>query len=178
MNWRPFVVLAVLAFVGWLGYEIARAGGDVIVPRIQGQDKLTRGSIHGKRIDGRAWSLDFDTVTMTPDATQATIAHVRDGRIKRPGKPDVTMTADDVSVNRITNDFVVRGPVSFVEPEAGGRVRRFTTVGARYAGGTHILELQHPATITEGTTKIVVDRATVDFRTGNITFGAIEGTRS
>ncbi len=177
-NWRPFAVVGVLAFLAWVGFEIGRAGNDVTVPRIAGNDVLHGGTIHGKRIDQRAWSLDFDTASVSPDGTSATIAHVRDGRFHRAGKPDVTMKADGVVVNRTTNDFTVTGPVSFVEPEPGGRIRRFTTVGAHYIGATRELQLEHPATITEGTTKATFANAKVNFRTGDITVGRLEGTRS
>jgi hypothetical protein len=178
LDWRPFVVIAVLAFLAWIGYEIGRAGNDVTVPRMAANDVLLGGTIHGKRIDRRAWSLDFDTATMSPDGTTAQIAHVRDGRIHRPGKPDVTMTADGVVVNRVSNDFTVTGPVTFVEPEPGGRVRRFTTVGARYVGATRELQLDHAATITEGTTKATFANAKVNFRTGDVVVGRMEGTRT
>lgn len=175
--WRPLAVVAVLAFLGWVGYEIGHAGTDATVPRIASNDTLVGGTIHGRRLDQRAWSLDFDTATVSPDGSQATIAHVRDGRIHRPGKPDVKMTADGVVINRITNDLTVTGPVTFVEPEPGGRERRFTTVGAHYFGGMRMLKLEHVATITEGTTRVTVASASVDFRTGDVTFGQMEGTR-
>jgi lipopolysaccharide-assembly LptC-related protein len=178
LNWRPPAVVAVLAFLAWVGFEIGRAGSEIAVPRMPTNDQIVGGTIHGQRIDKRAWSLDFDTASVSPDGSQATIAHVRDGRIHRPGKPDVTMTADGVTVNRVSNDFTVTGPVTFVEPEPGGRIRRFTTVGAHYQGATRMLELDHTATITEGTTKVVVSKATVDFRTGDVKVGPLEGTRS
>ena len=178
LSWRAPAVVVVLAFLAWIGFEIGRAGSEIAVPRVPTNDMLVGGTIHGKRIDQRAWSLDFDTASVSPDGSQATIAHVRDGHIHRPGKPDVTMTADGVTVNRLSNDFTVTGPVTFVEPEAGGRVRRFTTVGAHYQGATRMLQLDHTATITEGTTKVVVSNAKVDFRTGDVTVGTIQGTRS
>jgi lipopolysaccharide export system protein LptC len=178
LNWRPLVAVAVLAFLAWIGYEIGRAGNDVTVPRTATNDVLMHGTIHGKRIDQRAWSLDFDTATMSADGTTARIEHVRDGRIHRPGKPDVTMTADGVVVNRISNDFTVTGPVTFVEPEPDGRIRRFTTVGAHYAGATRELQLDHTATITEGTTKATFASAKVNFRTGDVVVGRMIGTRT
>ena len=178
LDWRLPAAVGVLAFLGWVGFEIGRAGNDVTVPRMATNDVLKGGTIHGKRLDQRAWSLDFDTASVSPDGTSATIAHVRDGRIHRPGKPDVKMTADGVVVNRISNDFTVSGPVTFVEPEPGGRIRRFTTVGAHYLGATRELQLDHPATITEGTTKATFANAKVNFRTGDVTVGRLEGTRT
>ena len=178
LDWRLPVAVGVLAFLGWVGFEIGRAGNDVTVPRMAANDVLKGGTIHGRRLDQRAWSLGFDTASVSPDGTSATIAHVRDGRIHRPGKPDVKMTADGVVVNRISNDFTVSGPVTFVEPEPGGRIRRFTSVGAHYAGATRELQLDHPATITEGTTKATFANAKVNFRTGDVTVGRMEGTRT
>jgi len=177
VNWRVPVAVAVLALLAWVGYEIGRAGNDIQVAHVAGNNTLVNGRVAGKRIDGRSWSLDYDTVTMSPDGSQATIGHVRDGRLHRAGKPDVLMKADGVSVNTITNDLVVTGPVTFTEPQGPGRTRTFETKGAHYNGGTHELELDHTATITEGTAKIVVAKVLANFRTGEVTLGRIEGTK-
>jgi lipopolysaccharide export system protein LptC len=177
VNWRVPVAVAVLALLAWVGFEIGRAGGDIQVARMAAPNTLVNGRVQGKRIDGRSWSLDYDTVTMSPDGSQATIAHVRDGRLHRSGKPDVLMKADGVTVNTITNDLMVTGPVTFTEQEGPGRKRTFETKGAHYNGGTHELQLEHTATITEGTAKVVVAKAVANFRTGEITLGRIEGTK-
>lgn len=178
MNWRVPAALAVLAFLGWVGFEIGRAGGDIQVARVALPGSLKGGAVVGKRLDGRSWSLDYDSVTMSPDNAIATIAHVRDGRIHRPGKPDVLMRADGVQVNTLTNDVLISGPVHFAVPEANGRTRTFDTVGARYFGGLRQLQLEHTATITEGGTKLIVGSATVNFRTGEVTTGALEGMKT
>ncbi|MBV8299767.1 MAG: LPS export ABC transporter periplasmic protein LptC [Candidatus Eremiobacteraeota bacterium] len=175
--WRIAAAVAALAFLAWVGYEIGRAGGDVEVGRVAAPDTMSHGKVTGKRIDGRAWSLDYDTVTMSPDGSQATIAHVRDGRLHRAGKPDVLIKADGVTVNTITNDLTVAGPVEVSETIGSGRQRTFKTTGARYVGATRVLQLDHQATITEAGTTIVVASATVDFRTGDVTLGRIEGTK-
>jgi lipopolysaccharide export system protein LptC len=177
VSWRIPVAVAVLALLAWVGYEIARAGGDVAIQQLPKPNVLSHGHVQGKRIDGRSWSLDYDTVTMSPDNSLATIAHVRDGRIHRAGKPDVLMKADGVEVNTITNDLVVSGPVTFTEQQSSGRTRTFATTGAHYNGATHELQLDHTATITEGDAKIVVSKVAVNFRTGQVTLGAIEGTK-
>ena len=178
MTWRVPAAIALLAALAWIGFEIGRAGSDIKVAPFAAPNKLREGSIHGKRIDRRSWSLDFDTVTMSPDGLNATIAHVRDGRIHRVNKPDVLMKGDDVTINTVTNDLAIAGPVTFTVDEGPGRTRTFQTVGAHYNGGTHLLDLAHSATITEGTVKIVVANATVNFRTGEVTLGAIAGTKS
>lgn len=177
MNWRVPAAVLFLALLAWAGFEIGRAGSDIQVQRVAKTSQLTRGSVIGKRIDGRSWSLDYDSVSMSPDGQNATIAHVRDGRIRRPGKPDVLMKADNVTVNTLTNDLSIAGPVTFTEQRGKG-TRTFQTIGAHYNGGTHLLDLGHTATITEGTAKIVVANATVNFQTGEVRLGPIEGTKS
>jgi len=175
--WRAVGSVALLALLAWVGFEIGRAGTDVEVPRAVGPDTLTGGAIQGKRIDRREWSLDFDTLTMSPDGTQATIAHVRDGRLHRAGKPDVLMKADGVTINTVSNDLFITGPVSFREQIAPGRVRTFKSVGARYQGAARTLELDHAATITDGSATVTVQEAKVDFRTGQVDLGRIEGVK-
>lgn len=177
MNWRVPATVAGFALLAWTGYEIGRAGSDVQVQPVAGPDTLKQGKVQGKRIDGRAWSLDYDTATFSPDGTQATIAHVRDGRIHRAGKPDVLMSADNVTANTLTHDLVVAGPVTFTEKQGSGETRTFVTIGASYIGTTRLLNLDHTVTITEGDAKVVVEKAAVDFRTGAVTLGRIEGTK-
>jgi lipopolysaccharide export system protein LptC len=178
VSWRIPAALAVLALLAWVGFEIGRAGSEIQVARNASPNTMLNGRVSSKRIDGRAWSLDYDTVTMTPDGSQATIGHVRDGRLHRTGKPDVIIQAEGVTVNTVTNDLAITGPVTFTEQEGPGRTRTFTTKGAHYSGGTHEMDLDHSATITEGDAKIVVTNAVVNFRTGEVRLGRIEGTKT
>lgn len=177
MNWRLPVVLAALALLAWIGVEIGRAGSDIAVQRTLGTSTLNKGRAMGRRIDNRSWSLDYDSITMSPDGTQITIAHVRDGRIHRPGKPDVLIKADGVTTNQVTNDLYITGPVHVTENLGPGRTRTFDSVGARYSGVTRELALDHTATMTEGDAKVVIAKATVNFRTGEVDLGPIEGTK-
>ncbi len=177
MNWRLPAAVAALAALSWVGFEIGRAGNDVIPPRTAAQSTLDRGTVSSKRIDGRSWSLDYDKATMSPDGSFATIAHVRQGRFHRNGKPDVLMKADDVTVNTLTNDLTIRGPLKISEPLAPDRTRTITTVGAVYSGSTRTLQLDHSSTITDQGATVTVANATVNFRTGDSKFGRIEGTK-
>ncbi len=177
MTWRIVASILALAFLAWVGFEIGRAGSDVEFARTAGPEQLIKGSLHGRRIDQRAWSLDYDTATMSPDGTTITIAHVRDGRIHRVGKPDVLMTADGVTVNRTTEDLTVTGPVKFIEDVGGGRKRTFQSTGALYNGTTRVLDLNHPSTITDSGATVTVAKMTVNFRTGDSSFGRIEGVK-
>ena len=61
MNWRVVAALAVLACFGWVGFEIGRAGSDIRVQRLPEPGSLTGGKVVGKRLDGKSWSLDYDT---------------------------------------------------------------------------------------------------------------------
>jgi lipopolysaccharide export system protein LptC len=178
VNWRLPLAVAILALLAWVGYEIAQAGSEIAVQRLPGSNTMKQGHVQGRRMDGKSWSLDYDTVSMSPDNSSATIAHVRDGHLRRAGKPDVLMQADGVTVNTATSDLFVTGEVKFTEPQGSGRTRTFETKGARYTGATHELQLEHTATITEGTTKIVVSSATVNFKTGEMKLGRIEGVRT
>ncbi|HYZ14780.1 MAG TPA: hypothetical protein VE591_00205 [Candidatus Acidoferrum sp.] len=175
--WRTPAAIVVLGLLGWVGFEIGRAGGDISPPHIASQSTLNHGVITGKRVDGRSWSLDYDHATMSPDGTQATIAHVHNGRLHRRGKPDVLFKADDVTANTATSDFTVRGAVNLTEELARGRRRTFTTTGAQYVGLTHTLILPNSVTIVDGPTTISVANATVDFRTGATTLGRIVGVK-
>ena len=177
IGWRTPVALASLAFLAWVGFEIGRAGSDIVVQRVQQPSTLLNGRVTGKRVDGRAWSLDYDTVTMSADGSQATIGKVREGRLHRKGKSDVLMQGDDVTVNTATNDLFVRGKVKFREDLGGGRIRTFETTGARYVGATRTLQLDNRATITDAGATVIVATMTIDFRTGDAKLGRIEGTR-
>ena len=177
MIWRVTLSVLALAFLAWIGFEIGKAGSEVEFARSASPDTLSHGTVQGKRIDRKAWSLDYDTLTMSPDGTLLTIAHVRDGRIHRAGKPDVQMQADGVTVNTVTNDLTITGPVMFSEDDGGGRIRTFRSTGAVYSGTTRILDFDHPSTITDSGATVTVAKMTINFRTGDSSFGRIEGEK-
>ncbi|HEX3467841.1 MAG TPA: hypothetical protein VHT05_07180 [Candidatus Elarobacter sp.] len=177
MIWRILGSILALAFLAWVGFEIGAAGSEIQVARTAGPDTLTNGTVHGKRIDRKAWSLDYDTLTMSSDGTLFTIAHVRDGRIHRAGKPDILMRADGVTVNTVTNDLTIAGQVTFTEDMGGGRVRTFKSVGGTYGGATRILDFEHPSTITDSGATVTVAKMSINFRTGDSSFGRIEGMK-
>lgn len=177
ITWRAPLAVAILLFLAWVGFEIGHAGSDISVQPVQGPSKLLNGRVTGKRVDGRAWSLDYDKVTMSADGSQATIGKVRDGRLHRNGKPDVVMQGDDVTINTATNDLYVRGNVKFSEDLGHGRTRTFETTGARYIGATRTLELDHSSTITDAGATLIVASMSIDFRTGQAKLGRIEATR-
>jgi hypothetical protein len=175
--WRTPTALAGLVLLAWVGFEIGRAGGDIAPPRFAGPSTLNKGIISGSRIDGKDWSLDYDAVTMSPDGSFVTIAHVYDGRLHQHGKPDVLMRADGVTYNLATNDLAVSGPVTFREDQGHGAMRTLRTTGAQYLGATKTLVLSAPTTITQGSATVKVARIEINFQTGETHLGRIVGTR-
>lgn len=166
-----FIAVAVLAWIAW---ETVHAGSDIPAQRTGVQTQLSGGSANDKRIDGKSWSLDYDTASLSPDGSLADIEDVHDGVILRNGKPYMHMTAKRVSANLASNDFVVSGPVSFTE--VGGQERRLDTDEAHYVGSAHILYLDHPTTIRANGMTLRVARAEVNFATGDTKLGRINGT--
>lgn len=164
----------VAAVLGWVVYQTIRAGSDVPPPNSSTVTQLSGGSAGGKRIDGRSWSLDYTSATMTPDGQSIAIDNVRDGLITRNGKPFARMQAAHVLANVAANNFSAQGPVVFTE--LAGRRRQIRTVDATYDGEHHLLTLTHPATIREGEATLVVDHATMNFATGETKLGRITGT--
>ena len=123
---------------------------------------------------GNPWSLDYDTATLSPDGSIATIEHVHDGVIMRNGKPYMHMTADHVTANLGINDFTVSGKVSF--REVGGQHRTLDTTGAHYTGTNHTLTLDSPTLIHDGLVTLRVATASINFTTGDTKLGRIKGS--
>ena len=168
------IALAVLIGLGWVVFQTIHAGDGIPPPPTQTQTKLTGGTANDKRIDGKSWSLDYDTATLSPDGSLATIDRVHDGVILRNGKPYMHMTARHVSANLGTNTFDVTGAVRF--SEIGGQHRTLETVGAHYNGSDHVLQLNEPTIIREGPMTFHVATASVNFLTGDTKLGKIQGS--
>jgi lipopolysaccharide export system protein LptC len=173
-RWRVPLALVVLIGLGWVVYQTIHAGDGIPPPPAQTQTRLLGGTANDKRIDGKSWSLDYDTATLSPDGSLATIEHVHDGVILRNGKPYMHMTARHVSANLVSNTFDVTGPVAF--KEIGGQHRTLDTVGARYSGADHVLHLDNPTTIRDGSVTLHVTKATMNFLTGDTKLGKIEAS--
>lgn len=173
-RWRAPIALVVLLGLGWVVYQTIHAGEEIPPPPVQTQMQLTGGTANDKRIDGKSWSLDYDTATLSPDGSMATIERVHDGIILRNGKPYMHMTARHVSANLATNTFDVTGTVTFTE--VGGQHRTLDTVGAHYDGVDHVLTLNTPTIIRDGPVTFHVATASVNFLTGDTKLGKIRGS--
>ena len=172
-RWRTIAALVAAAVLGWIAWQTIHAGADIPSQRSTSQTQLSGGSANDKRLDGKSWSLDYDTATLSPDGSLAEVDNVHDGVILRDGKPYMRMMAKHVSANLAANDFVVTGPVSFTE--IGGQHRELFTDHAHYSGGTHTLFLDHPTTIHAGAMSFHVATAVVNFNTGETKMGRITG---
>jgi hypothetical protein len=171
---RVPIAIVVAGALGWIVYQTIHAGSEIPQPSAQQQTRLTGGSANDKRIDGKSWSLDYDTAELSPDGAIATVENVHDGVILRGGKPYMHLTAQHVTANLTLNDFDVTGNVTFTE--IGGQHRRLQTVGARYSGIDHTLHLDKPTTIRDGPFTVRVAHAVINFSTGATTLGPILGS--
>jgi hypothetical protein len=171
---RAVAALVAAIGLGWVAWQTVHAGADIPAQNGTSQTQLSGGSANDKRIDGKSWSLDYDTATLSPDGSLAEISNVHDGVILRDGKPYMRMTAKHVSANLSYNDFVVTGPVHFVE--IGGERRQLDTDEAHYSGNDHILHLDHVTTIRAGGMTFHVASALVNFTTGDTKLGRINGS--
>ncbi len=172
---RLTVTLLAALFLLWVGVGIYRAGGDVPPPPTSPVTKLTAGHAEGRRIDGKpSWSLDYDRLTATPDTTIATLENVRHGELYKHGKPFLQMIAQHVVVNTLSNDFVVTGPVELIEND-GEHKRRLNSTSATYSGMLQTLTLDHQAKITTDGVHVTVASASVNFKSGDMTFGRLVG---
>ena len=169
----PAALLAA-ALLGWIVWQTIHAGAEIPAQRSTSQTQLSGGSANDKRIDGKSWSLDYDSATLSPDGSLAEIDRVHDGVILRDGKPYMRMTAKHVSANLSYNNFVVTGPVSFAE--IGGQHRTLDTDEAHYSGNDHILHLDHPVTIHAAGMTFRVAQAVVNFTTGETKLGRMTGS--
>lgn len=158
----------------WITWQTIHAGADIPSQRSTSQTHLSGGSANDKRLDGKSWSLDYDTATISPDGSLAEIENVHDGIILRDGRPYMRMSAKHVSANLAAGDFVVNGPVSFTE--IGGQRRELYTDQAHYQGNSHTLYLDHPTTIHAAAMSFHVAKAVVNFTTGETKLGRITGT--
>ncbi len=171
---RTIAALVAAAVLAWIVWETIHAGTDIPSQRSTNQTQLSGGSANDKRIDGKSWSLDYDTASLSNDGSQAEIDNVHNGIILREGQPYMRMTAKHVSANLAANDFVVTGPVSFTE--VGGQHRELFTDEAHYAGNAHMLYLDHPTTIHAGAMSFHVAKVVVNFANGETKMGRITGT--
>jgi hypothetical protein len=80
---RTIAALVAAAVLIWITWQTIHAGADIPSQRATSQTQLSGGSANDKRLDGRSWSLDYDTATISPDGSLAEIENVHNGVILR-----------------------------------------------------------------------------------------------
>jgi hypothetical protein len=171
--WRRVALAAGLAFAGYVTWGIVHADGPVQNVGVPVTSQLDRGHAEGRRIDARAWSLDYGRIVEAPDGSIATLYDVRHGEIFRNGKPYVTVSADTVVVNTLSNDFSASGHVVFTEND-GKHQRRFRSERAVYNGVPQVLTLPAAVRIESDGMAASFDHAVVNLKTGAMTVGRID----
>jgi hypothetical protein len=171
--WRRIALLAGLAFVAWVAWGIIHADGPVLNVGTTTVSQLERGHAEGRRVNARAWSLDYGRILEAPDGTTATLYDVRHGEIFRNGKPYVSVRADSVVVNTLSNDFSASGHVELTEID-GKHDRRFRSERALYNGVPQILTLPTAVRIESDGMTASFDHAIVNLKTGSMSLGRID----
>jgi len=173
--WRRIVLIALVLFGLWVTWGIVHAGGDVPAgPSANPVTELGNGHAEGRRINGPAWTMDYSEIVEAPDGSTATLSHVRHGEIFRNGKPYVSVVADTIVVNTISNDFSASGHVLLIEND-GLHKRRFRSEQAIYNGAVQLLTLPTAAHIESDGMAVDVEHATVNLKTGAMNLGRING---
>jgi hypothetical protein len=174
---RNVLIVTSALFIGWILYELYRAGGDIPVPpKIPVQTQIYHGVAEGNKLHLRSWSLDYDSITIGPDGITNTLENVRDGKYYKNGKPYAAMKAKHLVVNSVSNDFVEKGPIEVTEIDGKHKVT-FTSDAAIYQGATQTLMLNNPTTILYDNKTVHVDSATFNFKTRDIKTGHLTGVQ-
>jgi lipopolysaccharide assembly outer membrane protein LptD (OstA) len=171
--WRRIILVAALAFAAWVTWGIVHAGGPVLNVGTTAVSELERGHAEGRRVNAKAWSLDYSKIIEAPDGSTATLYDVRHGEIFRAGKPYVSVRADSVVVNTISNDFSANGHVVLTEND-GKHKRLFRSERALYNGIPQILTLPSAVHIESDGMTASFDHAIVNLKTGSMQLGRID----
>jgi hypothetical protein len=172
---RTLGILAGFALLIVVGVGVYRAGLDL--PPAPGARPVVieHGLAQGRRITGPSWAFDYDTVQTSPDGSLSEVNGVHDGVLYRKGKPYIKLTAKQMSVNTVTNDFSAAGPIHLliVDPV---HHRTLDTDAAIWTNASQTLTLSHPVTVDDDGVKMVVKNVTIDFAKGTSRAGPMNGS--
>ena len=169
-----FAALAALVFVVTIG--IYRAGEhELPAPNTNADIVFRGGSVAGRRISTKSWSAKYDRVVSNADQTMLVVDGVHDGVIDKKGKPYLRVSAQHVTVNTISHDMVISGPLH-IETIGRRPARSFDTDGANWNDGMQILTLPKRVTVrTKNDPPVVFSSATIDIKTGEIVVNDFAG---
>ena len=176
MNVRRIAIVATVALVVLLGLGIYQAGLDETPPPPLSTDIIFHeGIAHGERIKTRSWSADYDRLVSNADQTVLDLDNVRNGVIFKNGKPYLHVRASHMTVNTVTRDFTVNGPLH-VETVGTRPARAFDTTQARGLDGLQRLELSHKVKIETGAeAPLIVGSLVFNVKSGDLELHDVAG---
>lgn len=170
------IVVACVA-IAWFVGELILAGREPAPPPT-GTEPITlkNGKVTGNRISTRSWTFDYKQAQMSPDGITASVIGVHNGVLYRKGKPYLTLSAQQVSVNTESHDFTAIGTVHVTTISQKDNVSRsFDTDLVQWTNATKILMLSHPSIIRSGDQLLKVATVSVDFNSNEVHLGKIQG---
>ena len=168
--------LAVLVVVTALGIGIYRAGLDELPPPSNdSQIVFHGGKVYGRRITTNSWSADYDRIVSNGDQTILNVDGVRHGLIYKKGKPFLRVRAEHMTVNTLSHDFTINGPM---EAQTIGRhpKRSFETTSAVWSDASQQLTLDQRVVVrTPGQAPLRFASARLNVRTGELDIRSLDG---
>jgi hypothetical protein len=173
---KQWIVGIAIGLFAYAGIGIYMAGRDDVTPPTSTVPVVVgRGNAHGERIKSHSWALDYDKITTSMDQTFVTIDGIHDGVVYKKGKPYLYVKAAHASVNMITKDFSLSGPVR-VDSANKEKPRTFTTTSAVWTEAAQRLDLSQPIVVTSPGATLHVARLSLDVRSGNLHIESIDGS--
>ena len=173
---KPAIIAACAAGIVAVTIGIYRAGDhELPAPNTNADVIFHGGTAVGRRIATKSWSASYDRVVSNADQTMLVVDGVHDGVIDKKGKPYLRVSAQHVTVNTISHDMVITGPLH-VETIGHDPARSFDTDGANWNDGMQLLTLPKRVTVhTKNDPPVVFSSATFNIKTGEIVMNDFAG---
>jgi hypothetical protein len=171
---RALVLVAAAALGGYITWGVINAGDDSTPPPSQVPIAISGGNAAGHRLTTPSWTVLYDHIEASSDASYINARGVRDAVIYRHGKPYIHLTADHIEANMATKDFTATGHLR-ASQTTGGVTRTFATGTASWSDATQHLLMPNLIHLHMQNATVVVNGMTFDVKTGQIHVGAING---
>ena len=165
---RTYLLFATIA-LALIGFGIYRAGEhELPPPNSNSQIVFNGGSATGRRIKMKSWSANYDRIVSNADQSMLVVDGVHDGVIDKKGKPYLRVDATHVTVNMISHDLEITGPLH-VETIGQTPARSFDTDSGNWNDGLQILTLPKRVTVhTRDAGPLEFSSATINVKTGEV----------
>ncbi len=173
-KWRTFAFVCGVALVAILAEGLILSGRDIPPPMGSTPAILAKGQISAHRWKTKSWSLEYDRAQMSPDGSYAEVDGIHNGVLYRDGKPYLSISAQHISANTLSDDFTAIGRVHIAELR-GAQSRSFDTDLISWSNAMKTLTLAHPSIIKAGKGALTVESARINFATGAVHLGRIRG---